>query len=67
LGGNSNHEFARAFYRVVLQTPWLLEPNEHEIEFAKQLSNNFEISNNSFGLREELLNNIEFKNEFLEF
>ncbi|CAG8807683.1 13491_t:CDS:1, partial [Racocetra fulgida] len=35
--------------------------------FAEQLSNDLEISNNTFGLREELQNNLEFKNEFLEF
>ncbi|CAG8575719.1 3481_t:CDS:2 [Dentiscutata erythropus] len=42
-------------------------PSECEIEFAEQLSNDLEISNNTFGLREELQNNLEFKNEFLEF
>ncbi|CAG8748561.1 13806_t:CDS:1, partial [Ambispora leptoticha] len=64
LGGNSGHEFARTFYNVVLQLPWPSEPTEREIEFAQQLRDDFKISNNTFGLLEELLDSLEFMDEF---
>ncbi|CAG8840023.1 18527_t:CDS:1, partial [Gigaspora margarita] len=66
-GGNSGHEFARAFYYVVKQTSLLLEPTEQEIKFAEQLYNDFKVSHETFGLREELLNNPEFEEEFCQF
>ncbi|CAG8619269.1 13780_t:CDS:1, partial [Dentiscutata erythropus] len=44
------HEFARAFYYVILESEWLLEPTECEIELAQQLREDFNISDNTFGL-----------------
>ncbi|RIB20651.1 hypothetical protein C2G38_2178764 [Gigaspora rosea] len=65
-GGNSSHEFARAFYYVVFQQ-WLLEPTEYEKNLAQQLYDDLEITNNTFGLQEELLSSLEFRNEFQKF
>ncbi|CAG8456966.1 8296_t:CDS:2 [Dentiscutata erythropus] len=39
-----------------MKSQWLLEPTEREIELVQQLHEDFNISDNTFGLREELLN-----------
>ncbi|RIB10424.1 hypothetical protein C2G38_2043499 [Gigaspora rosea] len=43
------------------------EPTEQEIKFAEQLYNDFKVTDEIFGLREELLNNPEFEEEFRQF
>ncbi|CAG8696717.1 4023_t:CDS:2, partial [Cetraspora pellucida] len=49
------------------QSLWLSEPTEKEIEFAEQLYDDFKVSSETFGLREELLNCLKFEKEFQQF
>ncbi|CAG8555384.1 18726_t:CDS:2, partial [Gigaspora rosea] len=45
-----------------IRSLWLLEPTECELKLAQQLREDFETTNDTFGLQEELLGCLEFQN-----
>ncbi|CAG8778019.1 13511_t:CDS:1, partial [Rhizophagus irregularis] len=68
LGGNNAQPFASSFYHVILQKPWISLPSDLELRFAQDLEG--DINNgitNDFGLRELLLHNNDFLEEFKRF
>jgi hypothetical protein len=69
LGGDNAQPFASSFYHVILQKPWISPPSDLELRFAQDLEN--DSSNNGviddFGLRELLLHNNNFLEEFEQF